>query len=51
MSSSEKVSKVIKLDLHIVKCIQKVASEKKISFDDAIIFLVEKVLSPTKRAN
>jgi len=51
MSSSAKVSKIVKLDLHIIKCVQKVASEKNISFDEALIFLIERVLSPTKRAS
>jgi hypothetical protein len=51
MNKSAKVSKIVKLDLHIVCCIQKVASQKKISFDEAIIFLIERVLSPAKKAS
>jgi hypothetical protein len=48
MRSSAKVSKIVKLDLHVVKCIQKVASEKNISFDEALIFVIQRVLSPSK---
>lgn len=51
MNKSAKVSKIVKLDLHTVRCIQKVASEKNISFDEAVIFLIERVLSPDKKAN
>jgi hypothetical protein len=51
MSKSGKIHKRVKLDLHIVRCIQKVALKKKITFDDAVVFLIERVITPNKRAS
>lgn len=50
MNRNGKVSKKVELEIDVVWRIKKVANEKKISFDDAVIFLLERVLSPSKKA-
>jgi hypothetical protein len=51
MSKSGKIHKRVKLDLHIVRCIQKVAMQKKMTFEEAVIFLIERVITPDRRAS
>ena len=40
--------KMVLLPIHVVRCIEKIAKTKKMSFEDATIFLLERVLAPTE---
>jgi hypothetical protein len=51
MNKSGKILKRVKLDMHVVRCIQKVASQKKMTFEDAVVFLINRVITPNKRAS
>jgi len=37
---------MVSISVHVAKCIEKVAAEKKLSFVDAAVFLIKKVLAP-----
>lgn len=48
-SNAKIVTRQIPLELHVIRSVEKVASEKKVSFNDAVIFLLQGVLTPKMR--